>query len=207
MADAQFQPAASQNEPRRGLNDLLNGVVGADAAVKDGVLSAHAQVMGASADLREAVARLHRTEDEAWRRYGADVDRAVAQMETELSSAEAQLRVEQADSRDQLSAALQQVAETWRARADEVRLQILLGEMEARDAASQSLDALDRAGHRVVALVEELRHNTAASMSSLRDRTRDVVDDVRQALRGVAIAFRSDSDDSSENDPQTKADR
>ena len=198
MADAQFQSTARRNEPGRGLNDLLNGVIGADADVRHGVVSAQAQVQDASTGLREAVARLRQSEDEAWRRYGAEVDRAVEQMETELSAAETQLRVEQAESHDQLSFALQQAAETWRSRADEIRLQIRLGQMEARDAGLQSLDALDRAGHGVVALIEELRQDTATSMSILRDRTRGVVKEVKDALRAVAIAFQSDSEASSD---------
>ena len=44
-------------------------------------------------------------------------------------------------------------------------------------------------------------------MSTLRDRTRDVVEDVKQALREVAIAFRIDSDGSSDQDPKVKPQR
>lgn len=183
---------------RSSLNDLLNGVTRPDSDVKHEVASAHSQAQDAAASLRDAVARMHETEDQAWRRYGAEVGNARAQMEAELAAAETQLRIEQADSHDQLSAALRRAADTWRARAGEVKLQIRLGQMEGRDAGLRAIDELDRAGNAVVAMTEELRQDTAASISTLRCRTRTVADDFRDALRGVALAFRGDPHEAAE---------
>jgi hypothetical protein len=168
-----------------GLNELVTGMPGADTAAQQRVASAHAQVQHASAVLREAVAELHETEGAAWQRYGADADRAMALTETELSSAETELRIEQAKSRSQLSDALQQVANSWRARTDQLRLQSDLGEMDARDSGLRALDTLEQAGRSVLAMIEDLRRDSTAPVSTLRGLTRRAVADVRDAFEGV----------------------
>ena len=192
MADDDSRAASTPGDARRTLSDLLNGVAGVESEAKQEIASARAQLRDATEALREAVAKLHPTEDDAWHRYGAEVDSALGQMDEDLSSAETQLRIEEAESRDQLSYALQQAAETWRARAEEVRLQISLGQMQARDAGLHALDDLDRAGHNLVTMIEELRRDTAASVSTLRERTRSVVSELQSGLREVAQAFRAE---------------
>lgn len=190
MANSDDGAAASRVSDSGGLNDLLNGVGTAGSDTKRDVVFAHGQLQDATTALREAVARLDQSEDDAWRHYGAEIDKALAQMDDDLSAAEAQLRIEEAESRDQLSYALQQATDSWRARADEIRVQMSLGEMEARDAGLHALEDLDRAGHDLHKTIEELRRDTAASVSTVRDRTRSVVGEVRSALHGVADAFR-----------------
>ncbi len=192
MAKAYRKPGQSNTEEGRGLNEVVNGMVAVDSEAKHRVASAHAQMQDASAVLREAVAGLHESEDQAWRRYGAEADRAMALMEVELSGAEAQLRVEQAKSRSQLSTALQQVTDSWRARTDELRLQSGLGAMEARDSGRRALDDFDHANQGVLAMIEELREDRSVPLSTLQGLTRSVVNEVRTALRGVTDAFHGD---------------
>lgn len=195
MTDFDRDAPSSRSPEAFGLNDLVNGMVGADADAKHRVVSAQAHMQDASAVLREAVAGLHESEDLAWRRYGAEADRAMALMETELASAETELRIEQAKSRPQLSVALQQVADAWRARTDEMRLQSGLGAMEARDSGLHALDDLERAGRSVLAMIEELRQDSSAPLATLQDLTRTLVDDVRGALRGVAASIQGEVDE------------
>ena len=90
------------------MEGVCKGTVGVGSGGREGVGVAKDGMQDGRAVLPEAVAGRHESEDRAWRRYGAEADREMAKVAHELSGAEAQLRVEQAKSRSQLSAALQQ---------------------------------------------------------------------------------------------------
>lgn len=166
---------------------------GAGAASHD-MVAAHDALHVASDSLRAAVQRLHADEDDAWRRYAAEADDAIARMEAELAVSAAKLRAERAESRESLSAALEEAARTWRARAEGIRLQTRLGEMEARDAGLVALEDLDAAGYRLAKFIHVVAHDVDGFGTTMVEHARNVIDDVRAAVAGLVLVARPDRD-------------
>jgi len=158
------------------------------------MVAAHDALHTASDALRIAVGHLHAGEDDAWRRYAAEAGDVMARMEAELAVSAAKLRADRADSRASLGAALEAAARTWRARADEIRVQTRLGEMDARDGGLVALDDLDAAGYRLVGLIQALGHDVEGLEVNVVERARSAVDDVRAAVAGLVLIARADDE-------------
>lgn len=156
----------------------VDDVSGLDPAQRLEVSSSTDVLETATIALRRAVADLHRDEDEAWQRYAADLERATLRLDAQLGMASARLRAERAASKPEIHDVLTEVAEGWRARADEIRVQTHLGEMNARDAGLRGLDDLDQATQRVSELATSVLDDVGESLSSLRQRVTTLLDDI-----------------------------
>ena len=156
----------------------------------DGLAEAKAALQRAASALHEANRELHEHEDEAWLEYASEADAAVARMEAELEMSAAKLRAERAGSTAELRAALDEAATTWRSRADEIRVQTHLGEMDARDAGLVALDRLEAAGHRLATFTDTIGHTGHEITDVVRTGARTVLEDVRAAMSGIVTVAR-----------------
>ena len=180
-----------------GTNDTASPKAGSPGTPPsdDELRAARADFKRASGSLQGALRRLHENEDEAWRDYAADVDDTIARMEADLAISEARLRADRAETKQELEQALDEVTLAWRQRADEIRVQTKLGEMDARDHGLVALADLEAAGHRLATLVETVRHDATEWTSALRTHAGELIGDVRGAVAGLVLVARPDDDD------------
>lgn len=176
---------AKDSETTRRRLTQVGDVGGADPAIRGEVSHRTEAVESATTALREAISELHQTDDEAWKRYAADLEDATLRLDAALGVASARLRSERAGSKEELQAALEEAAASWRARADEIRVQTHLGEMEARDAGLHALDDLERAGRRISAVTTSLRDDAGESLTALRGNARHALDELGQVLHDL----------------------
>ncbi len=148
----------------------IGDVDGADPDVRAEIAGRAGAVESASEALRTALEELHQAEDEAWRRYAADLEEATLRLDATLAVASSRLRAEKADTHEELEDALEELATTWRSRADEIRVQTHLGDLDARDAGLHLLSDLDAAGHRITETLAALRDDANHSVGSIRAR-------------------------------------
>lgn len=167
-------------------DDLIavGDVSGAEPAVRDHVSRTGADAEAATAALREAVAELHRSDDEAWRRYAVDLEQATRRFDTTVGLAAARLRAERAASKEELGTVLDDVLQMWRARADELRVRVHVGGMNVRDLASDTVAELESASQRLGVVVGRLRGDAAETLTSLRDEARTALDEASDILDG-----------------------
>jgi hypothetical protein len=161
-------------------------VSGAAPAVRELVARSSAEAEAATATLREAVRELRRSDDEAWQRYAVDLEEATRRFDTTVGLATTRLRAERAASKEELGTILDDVLETWRTRADELRVRAHVGQMNVRDLTEETVAELDEAGRRLTTVVTRLRSDMGESLGTLRDEARTALDDVADILRGVA---------------------
>ena len=173
----------AQSEQGRFRLTKVDDVSGLEPVLRDEVSASTGAVESASAALRSAVAEMHRSEDKAWQRYAAELEQATLRLDAQLGMASARLRADRAASKPEIRDVLTQVAETWRARADEIRIQTQLGKMDARDAGLHRLEDLDHATHRVSELATSVLDDVSESIGSLRSRVTAVLDDIGQRAR------------------------
>ena len=162
-----------------------------DPAVRDEVADRADAVTTASGALRDALDEVHRAEDEAWRRYAADLDAATRRLDAALSVASSRLRVDKAETHEELEDALEELATTWRTRADEIRVQTHLGELDARDAGLHALDDLEAAGHRIAEALTGLRDDAGDSLATARTRVQHTIDEVAKAVADFGRGLRT----------------
>lgn len=160
-------------------------ISGADASTRIDVSAKTGDAETASAALRRAIAELHEADDGAWKRYAADLEHATLRFDAALGMAAATLRAERAASKPELEETLQAVAQAWRTRADEIRVQTHLGQLDAADAGLHALDDLERAGHQVATVLASLRDDVGTSLTSLRGAAGRAIDDVGLALSNI----------------------
>jgi hypothetical protein len=165
-------------------------VEGADPGVRDEVADRAGAVESASVALRAALDDLHQVEDDAWRRYAAELEEATLRLDAALSVASSRLRAEKADSPAELEDALEELATTWRSRADEIRVQTHLGALDARDAGLHVLDDLEAAGHRISETLTAVRSDAEHSFTSMRERVQHTIDDVGRAVQDFGRGLR-----------------
>ena len=169
---------ASGSAGAQGRLTQIGDVDGADPVVRDEIAGRAGAVESASEALRAALEELHQAEDEAWRRYAADLEEATLRLDATLAVASSRLRAEKADTHEELEDALEELATTWRSRADEIRAKTHLGDLDARDAGLHVLGALDAAGHRIAETLPALRDDASHSVSSIRARVQHTIDEV-----------------------------
>lgn len=181
------------SDPDRSVGRLtqIADVEGADPAVRGAVADRAGAVESASGALRAALDELHQAEDEAWRRYAAELEEATLRLDAALSVASSRLRAEKADSHEELEGALEELATTWRSRADEIRVQTHLGDLDARDAGLHVLDDLDAAGHRITDTLAAVRSDAGHSFGALRERVQHTIDDVGRAVQDFGRGLRT----------------
>lgn len=172
-------------ESMRLLLARVDDVDGADGVTRERVSNRTEEAETASAALRGAITELHEADDAAWQRYAADIRHATLRFDAAVSMASATLRAEQAASKPALEDAMEAVATKWRARADELRVQTRLSEMDARDAGLHALDRLEGAGHQVSVVLATLRDDTDASLTGLREAAGKAIDGVAVALQNL----------------------
>ncbi|CAN5433150.1 hypothetical protein BH10ACT1_BH10ACT1_22770 [soil metagenome] len=173
---------AAESEALRIELTRVTDISGVDAPTKVDVSIKTEDAESASAALRRAIAVLHEADDAAWKRYATDLEHATLRFDAALGMAAANLRTERAASKPELEQALEAVARSWRTRADEIRVQTHLGELEARDAGLHTVEDLERAGHKVASVLEVLRSDAAASLGSLREAAGRAYDEVGLAV-------------------------
>lgn len=167
----------------------ISNLDGADPAVRQRVERSGASVEEAAGVLKEALAELHRSDDEAWRRYASELEEATNRFETSLGLASARLRAERATSKEDLRTVLHELTDSWRARADEARVRAHIGRMDARDLVSETVTGLDLAGQRMAAVVARLREEVGDTLVAMRAEVSSALDDAARILRS-----RSDDD-------------
>jgi hypothetical protein len=166
----------------------LRGVAdvdGADPALRAEVTRSGADVEAATAALRDALQELHRADDEAWRRYAVDLEEATRRFDTTLGLAAARLRAERAVSKEDLGSVLDDVVQTWRTRADEMRVRAHVGEMDVRDKVGDTLGELDLATQRLGIVLARLQGGVGETLSAMRTEVAEALDDVTRILRGL----------------------
>jgi len=163
----------------------VTDVSGADPAIRDRVSQSGADAETATAALREALAELHRSDDEAWRRYASDLEDATRRFDTTVGIAAARLRAERAASKEDLGVVLDDVMSTWRSRADEMRVRTHIGRMDASDLVSDTVADLDFASQRLGAVLAQLRAEVSGSLSSLRSEVTGALDEATRILWGL----------------------
>jgi small-conductance mechanosensitive channel len=140
--------------------------------------------------LRQAIQELHKSEEKAWERYAADLEQATVRFDSALDVAATRLRAEKAETSRELEDALEQMSASLRARADQMRVQGHLAEMEARDVASRTLDELDGLGRRVTATLGSLRGDAGQSFESLKGAVHRALDEIGGAIGDVRHALK-----------------
>lgn len=79
-------------------------------------------------------------------------------MDEHFAAAKAQIRQDLAVTRSDLAGAFREELDVWKARTDDLRVQVALGEMELRDRAVPMLEAIDSTIGRIRRDVDELAH-------------------------------------------------
>ena len=172
--------------PKAEADDLLTvaDVVGAEPAVRDEVSRSGVDVEAATAALRTALHDLHESDDDAWRRYAYDLEEASRRFDTSMGLAAARLKAERAESKTDIKEALGGVADSWRSRAEEIRVQAHIGRMDVRDRGAETVSDLERASQRVGSLLTRLRDEVGESLAIMRDDARAALDDAAKILKG-----------------------
>ncbi len=173
------------NEALRTRLTQVSDIDGLDATIRDEVSARTCTVESASVALRDAVRDLHQAEDQAWKRYADDVEHATLVLDSTLGVASARLRAERAATKNDLGRALETATETWKTRADEIRVQTHLGELDARDQGLHALDDLEVAGRRISAVLSTLRSDASASLKDLRTTTAHNLDELGRVLQSL----------------------
>lgn len=163
----------------------VSDISGAEPAVREKVSRTGADGEAATAALRDAIRELHRSDDEAWRRYAVDLEEATRRFDATVGVAAARLRAERAASKEDLGAVLDEVVVSWRSRADEMRVRAHVGQMDARDLVSDTVAELDLATQRLGAVIALLRGSAGDTLTSLRREATDALDDAGRILRGL----------------------
>jgi hypothetical protein len=91
------------------------------------------QLQRDAAEVREAYRKLKAVEDVAWTRYVADVDATLLQMEHDLKAEHDVLVAERAVHSAELGQAVHELLDRIRGGLEELRVQEVLFEMDARD--------------------------------------------------------------------------
>lgn len=108
--------------------------------------------------VRAAFGRLRADQDAAWKRYASEVETTLTQMQKDLEDARTRLSAERAATRAEMRDEFDDVFDKVRARFDDLRVQLRLGEMETTDAVgtvrSEALRLLDR-GREAVRLARQ----------------------------------------------------
>ncbi|MFN8050156.1 MAG: hypothetical protein U0Q22_01840 [Acidimicrobiales bacterium] len=162
------------------------------ADVADAVVHAHHELTEAANRLRSV--RTTERPDDALLRRAAEADEAVVRLEADLMASAAVERSASEPPPDASSSAmgeaLDDVARSWRTRADELLLQARLGRMDLTDAASDALVEFTVAGEDLAHLVAALRDEESEWTVDLRERSSAVVADLRAAVHTLVAAVR-----------------
>jgi len=177
--------AANESEALRMSLTRVDDVSGASEPIKTEVSGRTEDVETASVALRHAIKELHEADDAAWKRYATDLDHATLRFDAALAMAAASLRAERSASKPDLHNALDSVARTWRGRADQLRLQTHLGEMDARDATEHVTDDLEAAGHQVTMVMDTLKTDAGQTIETLRSAAGRAIDGLSLALQDL----------------------
>lgn len=106
-------------------------------------------------------------------------------MEDHFAAAKAQIRQDLAVTRTDLADAFREELDVWKARSDDLRVQVALGEMELRDRTAPVLEAIDSTIGRIRRDVDELAHAHVVDEEAL---TRSVEDSMKSLRSEVAAA-------------------
>ena len=174
----------TSHEARRELI-AVSDISGADPSVREQVSQSGADAESATAALRAALQELHRSDDEAWRRYAVDLEEATRRFDTTVGLAAVRLRAERAASKEDLGSVLDDDMQSWRARADEMRVRAHVGQMDARDLVSDTVTELDLATQRLGAVVNRLGTEVGGTMASMRREVMSALDDAARIIRGL----------------------
>lgn len=159
-------------------------VSGAEPAVREHIARSGVDVEAATASLREAIHELHTSEDASWRRYASDLEDASRRFDTTLGLAAARLRAERAASKADIKEALDEVAGSWRSRAEEIRVQAHIGTMDVKERGAETISDLERASQRIASLLAQLRDEVSESLVVMRSEARSALDDAARILQG-----------------------
>lgn len=125
------------------------------------------------------------TDEDAWRRYSADLEVAMRRFDSSVALATARLRAERALSRDELRDALDDIVGAWRGRAEEMRVRLHLGNLDARDSREKAADELERATKQIGSVLGHLRSELGGSLGAMRGEARRAIDEAADILLGL----------------------
>ena len=163
----------------------VSDVSGAEPAVRELISRSGADVEAATEALRDALRELHRSDDEAWRRYAVDLEEATRRFDTTVGLAAARLRAERAASKEDLGAVLDETVASWRARADELRVRAHVGQMDVRDFVTDAVEELDLASQRLGSVIARLRSGLGGGLLGLRTEAGEALEDVADIFNGL----------------------
>lgn len=118
----------------------------------------------------------------AWERDAIDVERIGRQLEIELDTIHAELQAHGSDD-EAAEAAWRAVGESWRARADELRVQANLAGKDLRAQAHEGVDRVDDAVESLRVGIEQLGERAADASRDLGRPLGDLIDRARAASR------------------------
>jgi hypothetical protein len=119
---------------------------------------------------------------EAWEALARDLERGLAQLESEVAVARANLEAELAGTRQSYLEALRYQLDAWRGRVEHLRVQAALAEMEARDELDELLERVDNAYRAARQQLDKAEIDTAQTLQVLRAGARRVLNDVEMAV-------------------------
>jgi DNA repair exonuclease SbcCD ATPase subunit len=132
--------------------------------------------------LRSRLQQLEDTTGEAWEVLVRDLEGGLAQLESEATVAKADLEAELAETRESYREAVRNQLDAWRAGVERLRLQVTLGEMEARDELNDLLERVDDAYRVARQQLGKVEDDTAETLDVLRAGARRVLDDLAAAV-------------------------
>lgn len=146
-------------------------------------LEAAQEQLGVAMDaLRTALARMRDSEESAARRYAAATEEAMNRLRADLAMTNAELKASRADDKATLEQALREATEALKGRAEESRVRLHLGRLDAVDLGTQAWERVERAGQAVTTTLAEVRQDTTEFTQTLRERASSAIGSLRRAL-------------------------
>ena len=142
--------------------------------------------------LRSSLERLGSAPGETREALVRDIERGLAQLESEVAVVRADLETELAETRQSYREAVRQQLDAWRGRVEHLRVQAALAEMEARDELDELLARVDNAYRAARQQLVKADEDTAETLDVLRASARRVLNDLEMAMDAARRRFIAD---------------
>src|SRR5581483_7514890 len=136
--------------------------------------------------LRSATDRLRNVAGDVAAAVVEDLDQARERLKTELAAVRSQLDAETAQTKAAYREALRPQLDARESRIDELRVQLDLAEMDARDELSALLGEMERAYAAAQYHLDRAGDDTAETLDNLRRGTRQVIGDLEAAVAAAS---------------------
>jgi len=136
--------------------------------------------------LRSATERLRHVAGDVAAAVVEDLDQGRERLKAELTAVRSQLDAETAETKAAYREALRPQLDAWRSRVEELRVQLDLAEMDARDELSALLAEVERAYGAAQYHLDRAGDDTTETLENLRRGTRQVIGDLEAALEAAS---------------------